>query len=357
MAHPYKDLPPQAFWRSAVAERHPLHIDTLWAPKFQVKPEDRIVTAGSCFAQHFSRAIVERGYTWMDAEPAPALLKPEDEAAYNYGIFSFRTGNIYTARILLQWLELAFEKRDPIEDVWEKNGRYYDPLRPAIEPNGFASPEELLASRLVTCHAIRRAVKKAGVFVFTMGLTESWQNVEGGFEYAICPGTMAGQFDAKRDHFENQDYDHIQRDMRAAIRLITEENPDIRILLTVSPVPLTATATGEHVLVATTHSKSILRAVAGAMAAQFDHVDYFPSYEIITNAAFGGQFYAPNKRSVVPEGVAFVMKTFFSDQERMFGKVKPAGKPKGAVKPQPAAASGNEAVKCEEEMLDAFGKK
>ncbi len=351
MSHPYKDLPPSAFWRSAVAERHPLHIDHLWTPKFQVRPEDQIVTAGSCFAQHFSQALRARGYSWLNAEPAPDLLKPEDAAAFNYGIFSFRTGNIYTARILLQWLELAFGKRDPIEDVWEKKGRFYDPLRPAIEPNGFASIEELHASRAVACHAIRRAVKEADLFVFTMGLTESWQNIEGGFEYAICPGTMAGAFDPERDRFENQDYEHIHRDMRDAIRLITAENPEVRILLTVSPVPLTATASGEHVLVATTHSKSILRAVAGAMAAQFDHVDYFPSYEIITNAAYGGMFYAPNKRSVVPEGVDVVMKSFFDDQERVFGPVTARG---GAGRTK--AETTEEDVKCEEEMLDAFAK-
>ncbi len=77
--------------------------------KFQVRPEHKIVTAGQCFAQHIGQALVERGYSWLDAEPAPPWVVGEDAKALNYGVFSCRTGNIYTPRMLLQWLRLAFE--------------------------------------------------------------------------------------------------------------------------------------------------------------------------------------------------------------------------------------------------------
>ena len=56
-------------------------------------------------------------------------------------------------------------------------------------------------------------------------------------------------------------------------------------------------------LVATTQSKSVLRAVAGSLQDQFRFVDYFPSYEIITAPPFQGKFYEKNQRSVTPEGV------------------------------------------------------
>ena len=39
-------------------------------------------------------------------------------------------------------------------------------------------------------------------------------------------------------------------------------NPKARLVLTVSPVPLAATASGSHVLPATIYSKSVLRAAA-----------------------------------------------------------------------------------------------
>ncbi|WP_428660504.1 GSCFA domain-containing protein [Reyranella sp.] len=49
--------------------------------------------------------------------------------------------------------------------------------------------------------------------------------------------------------------------------------PGVRFLLTVSPVPLKASASQNHVLAATTYSKSVLRAVAGQLADTYDDVD------------------------------------------------------------------------------------
>jgi hypothetical protein len=134
----------------------------------------------------------------------------------------------------------------------------------------------------------------------------------------------------------------------------------MRFLLTVSPVPLTATAGGQHVITATTQSKSVLRAVAGEMAATHDFVDYFPSYEIITSPVFGGRFYAPNRRSVEPAGVDHVMRCFFHDLDTAFGRVptEPAPEPAGAepagAGPEDEASDPAAELRCEEEMLAAF---
>ena len=361
MKNPYQGFAARAFWRKSVGEVSPFAIHGLWQPKYQVRPEHRIVTAGSCFAQHIGRALAARNYQWFDAEPAPALMKPEDARAFNYGIFSFRTGNIYTTRMLRQWLEQAFGLTGAPDEVWEQDGRFFDPMRPGVEPDGFASRTELNAARKATHAAIRRAVEEADLFIFTLGLTESWANRKTGLEYASCPGTAAGSYDEAEHVFINHRVDAIEADLNAALAIMRKANPQLRVLLTVSPVPLTATASGGHVLPATTYSKSVLRAVAGVAAEEHDFVDYFPSYEIITAPAWRGMFYAPNMRSVLPEGVDFVMKNFFADQEAAFGKIraKPASRGK---KPRPAkrasvrrpAAGG---IKCEEELLDAFASK
>jgi hypothetical protein len=87
-------------------------------------------------------------------------------------------------------------------------------------------------------------------------------------------------------------------------------NPGARILLTVSPVPLTATYTDEHVLIATTHSKAILRAAAGVVTSKYEHVYYFPAYEIITGNFNRGRYFDDNLRTIAPEGVAHVMRVF-----------------------------------------------
>lgn len=89
-------------------------------------------------------------------------------------------------------------------------------------------------------------------------------------------------------------------------------NPAARILLTVSPVPLIATFEDEHVLTATTYSKSVLRVAAGEAARQSGRVAYFPSYEIITGNFTRGRYYADDLREVREEGVRHVMRLFMA---------------------------------------------
>lgn len=354
--NPYERQPSKAFWRSAVGSSSAFDISHLWAPKHDLTREHRIVTAGSCFAQHIGRALQRSGYRWFDAEPAPASFGDEVKKAYNYGVFSFRTGNIYTASALRQWVAWALGHEPAPEESWEKDGRFYDPFRPNIEPDGFDSADAMLASRNATLAAIRQAIAQGDRFVFTMGLTEGWLNTEKGYTYAMCPGTVAGTFDPAMHEFRNFGFTEIRQDMREAIRMIREARPSMRFLLTISPVPLTATATTEHVLVATTHSKSVLRAIAGEMVQNSAYIDYFPSYEIITAPAFRGMFYEPNMRSVHPDGVAFVMRHFFAG---LGVEARPAADARDDATPSDSQASEEveDDVVCEEALLDAFGRK
>ena len=353
MTHPYDDLGPEAFWKTAVAAPGAFGLSGLWSPKFPIRPRHKIVTAGSCFAQHIGRALAERGYRWIDCEPAPPFMQTEHARNHGYGVFSFRTGNIYTPAMLLQWLELAYDMRTDTGEVWVKDGRFHDPLRPAIEPNGFATEDELWDARQETYAALRRAVETADVFVFTLGLTERWRNAETGAEYALCPGTVAGTFDPDRHIFVNANTRQTQAALMDVIRLFRAKRPKLRILLTVSPVPLTATASGQHVLTATHYSKSVLRAVAGMVSDRYGFVDYFPSYEIITHPVFRGMFFAPNMRSVVPEGVATVMKHFFADQIAAFPELRELRVTPDATQ---SAEMAEEDVRCEEVLLDAFAR-
>lgn len=309
--NPYTDLENRAFWRAAIASRSPFSIQELWRPKFQIKPKHKVATYGSCFAQHIGKSLRERGYGWLITEQPPKGFLRKDAAATGYGIFSSRTANIYTASLLRQWLSWATGAAEPPAEVWEKNGRFYDPFRPAIENSGFESAEEVWKLRAHTIKCFHESVLKADFFVFTMGLTESWSNIAG-HEYPMCPGTAAGTFSPDVHKFHNQDYEFIIDAMREAMAASKSINPNIRFILTVSPVPLTATASGNHVLVATMESKSILRAVAAKLSKEREDTDYFPSYEIINGTPFGGMFFEPNKRNVAPTGVQFVMNSFFA---------------------------------------------
>lgn len=355
--NPYADLPASAFWRTAVAEHPRYSLEQLWRPKFHVGRDDVFVTAGSCFAQHLSLALQRAGFDWLDAEPGPERATPALKRAHGYGIYSFRTGSIYTVAVLRQWVEAALGVRPLDAELWQADGRWFDPLRPAIEPGGFASRAEVEAMRGITLAAIRRALAEGSVFVFTLGLTEAWRNRTTGLIYAMCPGTAAGTFDAAAHAFVNFTYDEVVADLTITLDLIAAHNAHLRVLLTVSPVPLTATASGAHVLVATEHSKSILRTAAGAVAALRPDTDYFPSYEVVTSPAARARTFEPNLRSVTAEGVDLVMAHFFAGLDPCLVEAEPQRRAPGRVRQAAADASAphSDEVACEEALLDAFG--
>lgn len=344
--HPYKHLPAKQFWAPAVAQRSMFDIDELWDPKFRIRRATKVATFGSCFAQHIGRALRARGYTWFLTEPAPAGLLDATAKRFNYGIFTARTGNIYTVSLLKQWVQWALGQAEPPDEAWEQGGRFYDPFRPNIEPDGFASKAEMVASRKLAIECFYRCLAESEIFVFTLGLTESWFHSRAGYEYPMCPGTVAGSFNAEQHRFVNQDYNFIRKTLAEALRSIRSVNQKLRFVLTVSPVPLTATMSGNHVLVATMESKSILRAVAGSLARDLPFVDYFPSYEIINAAPFRASFFEPNLRSVHSVGVAHVMNNFFGSLTKKFGIERATP---GVRAPEP-----DNDVACEEELLGAF---
>ena len=344
---PYDNLPAERFWRTGVARQNPLCIPNIYTPRLKLTCEHRIACAGSCFAQHISTQLRSRNYQVIDKEPLPPGLTKENGLRFGYGTFSARFANIYVTRQLLQLAEEALlnKRRTPDEIVWETNGRFFDALRPSVEPAGFSTVDEVLFHRGVHIEKVREMFLEMDVFIFTLGLTECWENSRTGLVYPTCPGTIAGNFDTKKYRFRNLTFSEIYRDFVAFMELIHAKNPAVKFILTVSPVPLTATATAQHVLVATTYSKSALRAVAGELYNSFPEVDYFPSYEIITGPQSKGRFYDSNLRSILPDGVSAVMNHFFAQQP---------SEPHQIVESTPEADAHD--LVCEEAMLEAFSK-
>ncbi len=345
---PYSNLDPHAFWRLC-RDDPAFRIADIWQPKFAIGPQDCIATAGSCFAQNIARYLRHSNLTYFEAEPTPAKMPPDVARRFGYGLYSARYGNIYTARQLRQLIEDTLGGQVREEAIWERDGRFFDALRPGVEPAGLASAEEVRAQRRDHLRHLARMLSGMDVFVFTLGLTETWQDLTSGTVFPSAPGVIAGQFDADRHGFLNQGFTDVLDDMRAALALLREARPGLRVLLTVSPVPLTATAAGGHVLSATTYSKSVLRAVAGELAQSDVELDYFPSYEIVTGLPFGSTSYEPNLRSVSTQAVDRVMGVFFGALGAELDHQ--ADIPATAT---PTAQTKREAEICEEALLEAF---
>lgn len=347
IANPYRGLGDSHFWRRAVSsvERHLL--DPVVATKFRIGSGQSVATAGSCFAQHIARKLKSIGFNYMVAEGGDDGLDPQRAKARNYGVFSARYGNIYTARQLLQLFRRAHGSFAPIEDAWTRpDGRHADPFRPNIEPDGFASIEMLRGDREQHLRKVRGMFASADVFVFTMGLTEGWRSRADGAVFPIAPGVTAGEYDDSRHEFVNFGVEETARDMADFLDLLRGVNDKVKVLLTVSPVPLVATYEDRHVLTATTYSKAVLRVAAEQLVRAYDWVDYFPSYEIITGSFNAGVYYEADGREVTEPGVAHAMRCFLHNY--LAETTTPAAREAAGV-----AGSGDEGdIVCDEEALD-----
>lgn len=310
--NPYKARAPYSFWRNAVAGVPPFALDPVTQVGFKIGRDDKVATAGSCFAQHISRNLAKNGFRYFIAEQAPAGMPEPLAQERQYGVFSARYGNLYTARQLRQLIERAFGKFQPQLTSWARgDGRFVDPFRPQIDPAGYATEAEMIDDRDRHLAEVRRMFQELDVFVFTLGLTESWIHKADGAVVPVAPGVSGGEWDPQVYEFRNMSAAEVVTDMLAAIDAMREINPRARILLTVSPVPLIATYRDQHVLLSNTYSKAVLRVAAEEIAAAREGITYFPSYEIITSLPAGNGYYLDDLRSIDELGVKHVMRVFF----------------------------------------------
>lgn len=312
MMNPYSDLKDTHFWRRTVSCIPSPLVDPVLESTFKIKEDTKVVTAGSCFAQHLAKRLSRSGFQYLITETGEKF-STEHREKNQYGVYSARFGNIYTTRQLRQLLQEVFQNEHRSDLVSaRRDGRYVDILRPQVEADGYDSPADVLEDRRAHLEAVSEMFLKSDVFIFTLGLTESWQRKSDGLVVPIAPGVVTTEDQTNYD-FINFRYSDVYDDLLESIKIIKKVNPTLEVILTVSPVPLVATYENQHVVVSTNYSKSTLRAVAGDMANDKEFVHYFPSYEIITAPYNAPILFEDDLRNVKKEGVDKVMRSFFKN--------------------------------------------
>lgn len=344
-ANPYHLLPDTAFWARSVARSEPQEVDPVIRPAFMLRQSDRIATAGSCFAQHISRTLQREGFNYLVTEPGP-----EDR---NYGIFPARFANLYNVRQLLQLFQRAYGLFEPKVSVWRHGDAFVDPFRPQIESGGFPTEEALLADRETHLAAVRNMFEICDIFIFTLGLTEAWRSKIDGAVYPTAPGVAGGAEHVADVDFVNFEVEEMVADLKAFIAKFRVLNPAVRLILTVSPVPLIATYEERHVLVSTVASKSALRVVADQISRKVEGVAYFPSYEIITGVHARSFYYGQDLRTITRQGVDQVMSLF--RKHYLCGPAatpaSAAGLPKRTIVDRSGEAAELYKIVCDEEVI------
>jgi tetratricopeptide (TPR) repeat protein len=243
------------------------------APKFQLMPSSSIFTIGSCFARNIERALVERGFTvptksnWAEGFDRFNL---DNVMLNNYGVPS-----IYNT---LNWaLEPdGYNLAQHFLEVYP--GKYCDLDMPRSIP---IDSLEVVTARREKVLNLTRSIKHCDLLVLTLGLVEVWWDIQSQSYLNMRPpsvliGAHQGRFELHVLSFED-----VISDLRKIALLLNRHCPKIKVIISVSPVPLNATYTHDDVCVANTYSKSVLRTAAATICAENERFDYFPSYESI----------------------------------------------------------------------------
>jgi hypothetical protein len=304
--NPYKFLPDESFWKNFKKNNFDLNffINEETRSNFVTK---KIASAGSCFAANVAVHLQNTSTEYLVEEKKHPFIS-NIRNNYNYESYSARYGNIYSTRQFLQLVKRAKGKFRPKESIWNNGQEINDPFRPGINFKNFTQSEYDLDNK-IHLEAVKRAIVRSDTFVFTLGLTEVWINRSDGSAYPSCPGVIAGSFDHAKYELLNLTAEDVSRDLQEINDELTEINPSVKIILTVSPVPMVATANSNNIVLSNQYSKSKLLVAAHESVKANSNMSYFPSYEMIIGSHASENFMDDN-RNVKQEVVGEVMRVF-----------------------------------------------
>ncbi len=277
-----------------------------------VNKQTKIGSAGSCFAFELSYGLQERGFNYLITErghrPTEGVYIDSYDPGRPLEKFSASWGILFNSPSFAQTAEHAFGHRDLpkflVKNTVDNTDLYIDPFREGVF---FSSQKAYELDRESHRAASRRALQEAEVFVVTMGLNECWEVM--GYDCFLSRNPNSLAVASMLRHRVLTVEDNI-RYMNRFISIVKNYNPNIKILLSVSPIPFLATARANdmHVVEANSHSKAVLRVAAHELCKQHKNVFYFPSYELVTTCTMDP--WDSDHRHVKPDTVKKVLHLF-----------------------------------------------
>jgi hypothetical protein len=134
---------------------------------------------------------------------------------------------------------------------------------------------------------LHEVFSNADHFILTFGMTDVFVNRRSGKIANQKPGYGLGGGVDETDYRRAGFAENLAVITRL-VDLISAVKPKAKIFMTVSPVPLKRTFSGEDIFVANAISKSTLRAVLAEIGAVRSNVVYFPSYDADHGEGRGG---------------------------------------------------------------------
>jgi tetratricopeptide (TPR) repeat protein len=209
-----------------------------------ISSETKFFTMGSCFAANISRALTNSGFF-----------------CEHLGITE-HINTTYANRFFAEWL-----KQDSVISVSNLglNKKFQDLTQ------GNFTPESTV-----------KAIAQADCFILTLGVAPAFFDRDTG-EFVMPKSTqITANSLSDKFYFRTTSVSENVENIKILIDKIRDISPSIKIILTVSPVPLMASFEYDSCVVADCISKSIMRVTAHEIIANsgIKNIHYWPSFEI-----------------------------------------------------------------------------
>lgn len=270
--------------RNKVARRYPARSDSrsrvgtvfpYCKPKFDLAftANQTIFTIGSCFARNIEEALFETDVFL----PTRMFKVPKEEWPHRpNGLL-----NEYNPGAIAQRIAFALDDKELPEETVVPSGDSYSDL---TLPGGSDVTIERAFQRRKQINDVYKHLRKSHAVIITLGFVEAWFDEETKIFLNRAPPHAFGKKFPSRFTLKRLNVSDVISLLAKPINSLTELG--IKVVLTVSPVPLQATFTASDCVIANEFSKSVLRVSIDNLIAN-PLVDYYPSYEIVRSGGMG----------------------------------------------------------------------
>ena len=260
-----------------------------FTPKFHLGADAKLFAAGSDFMREIEGALSKKGVSVLSWTPESEI---QNEWMHRY-----------TTHAIIGDFKMALEDGYDQNNIVPYGNNWVD-----FTGHGQADTKgELLEQRMKILDIYRNA-QRADAILLTLGLVEVWYDTQTGQYLNIPPW---GHFMSSRFELRVTGYVENRASLEAFAALVRRRvRPDLKIVMSVSPVPLGHTFSGKDIVLANAYSKAVLRAVAQDIANGDPNTDYFPCYEMVMNADPATAWY-PDHRHVRREFVERIVDLFY----------------------------------------------
>lgn len=255
------------------------------APKFLLQQGEGIFTIGSCFAREIEYRLQEKGFN------VPVSYFQIENLATEYPVYLRAPSllNEYNPGTILQRIQSVFGQFDYQESMGleETEQGFVDLF---LHFRNKPVPLSRLLERRQEIAELYKKILSCETVVITLGLVECWFDTLHHCYLNKSPSKKMVLHHPGRFQLHRMGVEEAAERLTRVVELLNQhsgQKPGKKILLTVSPIPMEASFMPVDAIMANAYAKSVLRVVAEQISQRFDHVDYFPSFEMALSGGIG----------------------------------------------------------------------